>query len=197
MAILVTQNGSEVVILPDSAALRVTQVVPEPVILPTTANLQITQVVPEPVILPTMQRLRIAQLSVEVVVTNTVNACETSWTFPAIADYPTDPRHLYFNEIEPDWGNFGHQFGDNNPKFGTLQTARVRYFEFVYAGLDVAQATTLDDHYESTRGALSFTVTHPLTAEVIENVRYEKYKRSNHRKLWNQERSVLLVKFTN
>lgn len=201
MAILVTQASSEAVILPDAPALRVTQVAPEALLLPDAPFLRMTQVVGEPLILPTNQRLRVTQCVGEVVVTNQVNTCEESWTFPTVAAFPipalSNIRYSYFDEVEPDWGNYGQLMGDGNPIYGTLQTAHIRYFIFEYTGLTAAEADTLDAHFESTRGALRFTLTHPRTAEVITGVRYESYTRSPHRKSWIQERAARLVKFTN
>ena len=201
MAIRVTQNATEAVIAPSSQALRVTQTAAEPVMLPTSQKLRVSQVAAEPLIGATQRKLRVSQLVAEVVLMNEVNTCDLPWTFPTVAAYPLPagggPQALYFDEITPDWGNYGRAMGDGNPLYGTLQTARIRYFIFEYDGLTQADAAILDDHWSSTRGALSFTLTHPITAEVITGVRYESYERSVHRRLWSQARNVRLVKFTN
>jgi len=201
MAIRVTQEVAEVVLVPTSQALRVTQAVAEPVITPTSQALRVTQVAAEPIIGLTQRKLRVTQVVAEVVLMNAVDTCEPSWTFPTIADYPQPanggPYPLYFDEIVPEWGEYGQAMGDGKPLYGTLQTSRVRFFLFEYGGLLAADAATLDSHFATTRGALSFTMVHPVTAETITGVRYDSYQRSAHQKSWAQERTVRLVKYTN
>lgn len=200
MAVLITQNASEVVLAPTSQKAQVTQVAAEPVMLPTDSDVRVTQVAAEPLLLPTNQKARVTGLAAEVVRVTPFNNCELPWTFPIPAAYPAPsaggPQYQYFDETEPDWGQFGHQFGDGNPKYNTLQSARVRRFIFDYEGLSESEAATLDDHYESTRGAISFTLTHPRTAEVLTGVRYEEYSRSPHVRVWSQARSTKLVRYT-
>lgn len=200
MAVRITQNASEVVLGPTSEKARVTQLAAEAAMLPTSEKVRVTQAVAEPVMLPTNEKARITQLVVEVVRTAFTEPCGLPWTFPTPAAYPVPslggPLYLYFDEVEPDWGNFGHQFGDGNPKFGTIQSARVRRFVLDYGGLSEADATALDDHYESTKGAISFSFTHPRTAEVLTGVRYENYSRSPHFRVFSQARSARLVRYT-
>jgi hypothetical protein len=125
--------------------------------------------------------------------------CQLSWVMPSPNPYPTagagGPIPIYFDEVEPEWGEFGKTFNDGAPVFSTIQTARTRNFAFQYDGLDQTQAKQLDDHYNSTRGGLSFTLIHPVTAEVITGVRYESYSRSPHTRVWSQARSVKLVRY--
>lgn len=199
MAVLITQNAAEVVIATTSQKAQVTQVAAEPVIAATSSTVRQTQVAAEPVMLPTNQKVRVTQIVGEIVRVSAVNNCELPWTFPIPTAYPTPsaggPQYSYFDEIEPDWGNFGHQFGDGNPKYGSLQFARIRRFVFDHEGLSESEAATLDDHYESTRGAISFTLTHPRTAEVLTGVRYENYSRSPHVRVWSQARTARLVRY--
>ena len=182
-------------------AIRVTQEAAEAVVAPSSQNLRVTQASAEAVIALSSQKLRVTQVVAEVVVMNAVNSCDLSWTFPTIADYPQPanggPYPLYFDEIVPEWGEYGQAMGDGKPTYGTLQTSRVRYFLFEYGGLLAAEAASLDAHFSSTRGALSFTMVHPVTAETITGVRYDSYQRSVHQKSWSQERTVRLVKYTN
>lgn len=199
MAVLITQNASEAVIASTSAQALVTQAVAEPVMLPTSAQTLVTQAVAEPVMLPASGQIRVTQLAVEVVRPNDVADCALPWTFPTPGAYPTPgaggPQYLYFDELPPDWGQFGQQFADGNPQFSTLQSDRIRRFVFDYGGLSEAEATQLDDHYETTHGAISFTLTHPRTAEVLSGVRYEEYSRTPHFRVWSQSRSARLVRY--
>lgn len=129
-------------------------------------------------------------------------ACADPWTIPTIAVLPQAPtagapRAVYFDEIEPDWGEFGQKFGDASSRHNTIQTARIRRFTVEWDGLTEAQAQALDAHYESTGGWMSFTMTHPRTGETITGCRYEGYTRSNHLRVWSQARSAKIVKYPN
>ena len=126
-------------------------------------------------------------------------SCAYDWTIPTPTAFPLPsvggPQFTMFKEVTPQWSEFGQAFGDGKPWFGTIQTTRIRYFEVEWDGLSSADATTLDNHHNSTRGILSFTVTVPRTAEVITNVRYASYTRSSHTRYWSQSRSARLVKY--
>jgi hypothetical protein len=126
--------------------------------------------------------------------------CAASWTIPTVTALPQPPtagapRTIYFDEIEPDWGNFGHNFGDASSRHNTIQTSRIRRFLVEWDGLDQTQADLLDDHYDSTSGWLSFTATHPRTGESLTGCRYERYTRSPHIRYWSQARQAILVKY--
>lgn len=131
---------------------------------------------------------------------DTGDSCSGSWTMPTPAVFPFPaaggPQHSYFAEIEPDWGEHSQRFGDGQQQTNTIQTARVRRFEVEWEGLTEAQAATLDDYYETTRGWLKFNLTHPQTAESITGVRFESYTRSPHKRVWSQSRSAKLVRYT-
>ena len=187
MAVRVTQVTAEVLIEP-IPTVRVTQVVAEVLIAPVDTNLLVTQIAAEVLIQPPTAALP-------------GDACAPSWTFPAPNAFPFPlrggPQYTRFQEIKPEWGEFGHNFPDKVPDYNTIQTAKIRYFEIDYAGLDQAQAKILDDHYKSTRGGVSFSATLPRSGEVITGLRYEEYKVIPHTKIWNQSRSVRFVKYTN
>lgn len=126
--------------------------------------------------------------------------CAYSWTIPTPDALPLtvgSTRHTYFDEIEGDWGEHGQAFPDGHPSFTTIQTSAIRHFLVEWDGLSAEDAATLDAHWESTRGGLSFSVTHPRTAEVITNCRYESYDRTEHVRYWAQKRTARIVKFTN
>lgn len=160
--------------------------------------IRVTQSVLEALTLSDNASIRVTQCVLEVLV-SPFSTCETAWTLPAPSAYPTvalsGPRPLYFDELEPDWGNYGKLFPDMTPNFSTLQSAKVRRFIFRYDGLSEAEAAILDDHYESTRGGLSFAFTQPRTSEALTGVRYEGRPESNHTKVWSQSRVVRLVKY--
>lgn len=127
--------------------------------------------------------------------------CPDEWTIPTPSAFPLpgvgpgdSPLYVRFNELAPAWGEFGHAFPDRKPVHNTIQSANTRFFQIEYAGLSEAQAAVLDDHWDSTRGVLSFSLTHPRTAEVLTGVRYETYERDAHEKKWSQRRRVLLKK---
>lgn len=132
---------------------------------------------------------------------STGSGCSAPWTIPTPTAFPVPanggPTPEYFGEIESDWGNFGQTFADGNSEFATLQTVGVRKFKVEWDGLDETEAAILDDHFDSTRGGLSFTLVRPDTGETIQRVRYESYERGGHRKIWSQSRSAVLVKYTN
>lgn len=130
--------------------------------------------------------------------TESGDACSPPWVIPTASAFPFPaaggPQHAYFAEIAPDWSEFTAKFSDGSIKANTIQTARIRRFVVEWTGLSAAQAATLDAHWSSTRGGLGFTMTNPRTAEVLTNVKYERYERSNHVKYWSQERRATLIK---
>lgn len=129
------------------------------------------------------------------------SGCSAPWTIPTPAAFPTHlnggPRLEYFDEVEPDWGEHSQRFPDGNPVANTIQTTRIRRFAAEWQGLSAAEAAIVDAHWESTRGGLPFTLTHPYTTEVITGVRYESFRRSPGPRVWSQNRSARLVKYTN
>lgn len=182
-------------------AAIVTQVAVEALVL-TTPAARLTQIAVEALVVPPNPTALLTQIAVEALITPVSgDACAASWTFPTINPYPIPaaggPQYLIFREEAPDWGEFGREFPDGNPAHNTLQSTGVRRFVINYDGLDQAEAAILDAHYESTRGAIAFTLVHPRTAESISNVRYEEYRRGTHRRIWSQSRQVKLIKYTN
>lgn len=115
----------------------------------------------------------------------------TPTAFPTVATI----RPAYFDEIQPEWGEFGQQHADLFPQFATLQADQVRVFVLRYTGLSASDAAILDAHWASTRGGLSFTFTQPRTLEVLTGVRYLERPESDHIKTWAQSRNVKLVLF--
>ena len=130
----------------------------------------------------------------------TGDSCSASWTMPTPSALPLPsnggPRPSYFDELEPDWGEFSQKFADGQVQANTIQTDKIRKFRVEWDGLSEAQAAALDAHFESTRGALKFTVVHPYTSESITNVRYNSYDRSPHKRVWSQSRSAELIRYT-
>lgn len=129
------------------------------------------------------------------------SACADPWMMPAPTPFPLPalggPQYETFAESEADWGEFRQQYPDGVTDSNTIQTAAVRIFDVKYSGLSLAEAAVLDGHWDSTRGGIPFSLTHPETAEVITGVRYLSYGRAPHRKEWSQERTARLVKYTN
>ena len=127
--------------------------------------------------------------------------CSAPWTIPSPAELPLasngGPRHAFFQETEADWNEIRSEFRSGGSTARSLQSAPVRAFEIRWDGLSEAEALQLDTHWQSTSGGLTFTLVHPLTAEVITGVRYIGYSRSSHQRVWSQERSARLVKHTN
>jgi hypothetical protein len=125
--------------------------------------------------------------------------CSLPWTIPTPSAFPLPsnggPRPARFEEIEGEWNNFSQKFADGFEQSGGIQTSPIRRFAVEWDGLSQVEAAALDAHWNSTRGGLKFTVTHPHTAEVITGVRYRSYTRSPHRKVWAQARSAELVKY--
>lgn len=130
----------------------------------------------------------------------TGDTCSGSWTIPTPAAFPTQlnggPRLSYFDETTPDWGEIKQKFPDGVTVADTLQSSQIRTFKAAWEGLSEAQAAAVDAHYESTRGGLKFTLQHPYTNEVITGVRYKSYDRSPHKRVWSQERSAELIRYT-
>lgn len=129
----------------------------------------------------------------------TGESCAAAWTPPSPSSFPLPsnggPQYAYFDEMEPDWGGFSSKFSDGSERFNTIQTVPTRRFVIEWDSLTAAQAASLDAHWESTRGGLSFTFVHPRTAEVITGVRYSKYSRNPHRVSWIQNRSAELMRY--
>lgn len=126
--------------------------------------------------------------------------CSQTFIFPTPSALPLPsnggPIPSYFNELEPDWGEFSQTFPDGLALSNTIQTVAVRRFEVEW-DVDQDEAQELDEHWESTCGGIKFQVTHPYTGEVINGVRYEDYDRTPHAKVWLQKRTARLVKYTN
>lgn len=129
------------------------------------------------------------------------DSCSAPWVIPTPSAFPVPanggPVVEYFAELEPDWNEFNQVFADGNAEAATIQTAAVRRFRLEWDGLSEAEAAILDNHFDSTRGGLSFTLARPDVVETINGVRYEKYERGQHRKVWSQSRAAVLVKYTN
>lgn len=179
----VTQETMEVLLLPDSAKVRVTQAVLEVLLDPmSTANLRATQFSLEALILPS----------------TSANPCADPWAFPSPNPFPFPlnggPIYTAFEELAQDWGEHGGAFPDGVPLWNTIQTTPVRRWRIEYNGLDQTEADLLDDHFYSTRGGISFSMTVPRTSEALTGVRYESYRSNGHQKIWAQSRSVILVK---
>lgn len=158
---------------------------------------RVTQINLEELHLSDAAKARVTQLALEVLILPGASGCALPWTIPTPAAFPAVAtiRPSYFDELQGDWGEFGQLFGDLKPEFATLQAAKVRVFILRYTGLSVADAATLDDHYESTRGGLSFTFTQPRTSEALTGVRYAERPEADHTKIWAQSRSIKLVLF--
>lgn len=184
-------------------AARVTQSVIEVLIEPI-SNLRITQAVVEVLVGPVEQNLRFSQAVIELLhalPSSGVAPCQDIWTIPAPNPFPFPnyggPRYKRFQEMKPDWGEFGGAFPDGTERFNTIQTSRIRMFEIEYDGLEQVDAQVLDNHFYSTRGGIGFTLVNPRTGETITNVRYESYKYPEHQKVWAQSRTIILKKPTN
>lgn len=156
------------------------------------------------VINPTAEpNVRLTALNVDLIVlpSTSANPCADPWMFPEPNPYPFPlnggPQFLRFQEIKPEWGEFGGAFPDGVPTYNTIQTAAVRRWQVEYDGLSQDEALVLDTHFRSTRGGISFNMTVPRTGEALTGVRYESYQRSAHQKVWSQARSVVLVRYTN
>lgn len=184
-----------------NAKARLTQLAFITVEVNANGSARLTQIPFLSLVVNTNTNARLTQLVWLTIVPALADSCARPWTIPTPAAFPIPSvsgiQYTYFDELEPDWGNFGQQFPDLAPAFNTIQTARVRRFIFEWQGLDEAQCAVLDAHWESTRGGLPFTLTHPRTAEVISGVRYEQYERTPHRRVWSQSRAARLVKYTN
>lgn len=181
----VTQQTIEVLLLPDSANVRLTQATIEVLLNPT----------PEP-------NVRVTQLTIEALIlpSTSTNPCADAWAFPEPNPFPFPlaggPLYKMFEEMMPDWGEHGGAFPDGVTAWNTIQTSAVRRWQIDYDGLDQNEADLLDDHFYSTRGGISFSMTVPRTGEVLTGVRYESYKSNGHVKIWAQARSMILVKGT-
>src|SRR5262245_29709309 len=204
MAARISQNLAESVEQADNGKARITQNFVESLEQADNGKARITQAFVESLEQADNGKARITQVCVEVVHTGACAdpvGCPAPWTPPTPDPYPVPslggPLYLNFDEKTPDWGNFGQQFPDQNPEFNTLQSARVRFFIFAYEGLSQAEVNTIEKHYESTRRALSFSLTHPRTAEVITKVRYIRRPNTDHRRSWARTFTVELAKYSN
>lgn len=204
MAARLTQVATESIEQADNQRARVTQLATESIEQADNQKARISQLAVESAEQADNQRARITQLCVEVVHTGgceSITGCPAPWTPPTIDPYPVPdeggPLYANFDEKGPEWGNFGQQFPDLNPAFNTLQSARIRSFTFEYDGLLEADADIIEDHFESTRGGLSFELTHPRTAEVLTGVRYAEQPQTDHRKSWARTFTVRLFKYVN
>lgn len=184
------------------ANARVTQVAAEVLIL-SNPNARVTQVAVEVLVGPVEANARLTQLAVEALIQNVdpATACSSPWTFPTPNPFPFPsiggPQYKRFQEMEPSWGEFEVEFPDKVKIANTAQTSGIRHFQIDYEGLTEAEARTLDQHYISTRGGISFSMTVPRTGEALTKVRYEKYEVVPHTKKWAQIRRVILIKATN
>jgi len=158
---------------------------------------RVTQISLEELHLATAAKARVTQIALEVLILPGADNCAASWTLPTPAAFPSVAtiRPAYFDELQGDWGEFGQSFGDLFPSFATLQADKVRIFILRYEGLSAADAATLDAHYTSTRGGLSFQFTQPRTSEVLAGVRYAEAPTADHIKTWAQSRNIRLVLF--
>jgi len=204
MAARNTQNATEVIDQPDNQKARFTQGAVEVIDQADNQKALFTQGAVEVIDQADNGKARITQVCVEVLHSGGCAdpvGCPAPWTPPVPDPYPVPslggPLYLNFDEKTPDWGNFGQQFPDLNPEFNTLQSARVRFFIFAYEGLSQADVNMIENHYESTRGGLSFSLTHPRTAEVITKVRYIRRPNTDHRRSWARTFTVELAKYSN
>jgi len=125
------------------------------------------------------------------------DSCSDPWTVPTPAAFPTAIKFAYFNELEEDWREKGQAFPDGVPAFTAILAAGIRVFEFETVPLSKSEAAVIDGHWDSTRGGLAFTLTHPHTAEVITGVRYDgKLEYPPHTKVWAQTRTGRFIKYT-
>jgi hypothetical protein len=215
MAIRTTQSAGEAASTAAAPNVRATQSAAEALSTAAAPNLRATQAAAEGVTQTAAAFFRVTQAVVEVVISNpsrcgsviAISSCPNEWEFPDPDPFPFPaaggPQFEIFCEIEEDWGEHGHVFGDGEPTHNTIQTTGVRRWLVRYSGLDQTQAAILDDHYESTSGAISFDMTTPRgrdsagAGETITDVRYESYERPDHQKIWAQSREVKLIKYTN
>lgn len=204
MSARTTQNITESLEQADNGKARVTQNRVETLEQADNQKARVTQNSAESLEQADNGKARITQVYVEILHTGGCvdpTGCPAPWTPPVPDPYPVPslggPLYLNFDEKTPDWGNFGQQFPDLKPQFNTLQSARTRLFIFTYEGLSQAEVNQIENHYESTRGGLGFSLTHPRTAEVITKVRYTRRPDTDHRRSWARSFTVELWKHAN
>lgn len=115
-------------------------------------------------------------------------------------NYPTldygGPQWLRFYATEPEYAVVqGPLYADKGQDTFLSFTNPVRRWVFDYEGLTEVEAQILDDHFASAYGThLGFAFTDPRTGTAYTGVKYERYERPAHEKVWLQSRRVQLIK---
>jgi hypothetical protein len=116
--------------------------------------------------------------------------------------YPANVPYLKYLKHPLAWDEITiiSTFEDMGQDYNTSADTPPQRWDLQYDGLTMDQAGVLDQHYDSAMGqVLGFNFTEPRDdaapnlARTYEQVHYEKYER-DHRKSWNQSRTVTLVK---
>ena len=181
-------------------ALRDTQTGVEFLVLPDGADIRITQFGVEFLVGPVVPNLRVTHAGVEFLIARPVGgSCGDGWTIPTPDYFPTPnyggPLYTRFQETEGDWATYSERFPDGTKHANTLAAEKIRIFEIDYDGLPTEWGEILDNHYNSTRSRIPFTIELPQTLEVVEDVRYDEYERPPHVRKWASSRRIRLIKF--
>lgn len=117
---------------------------------------------------------------------------------PAVFPMPATggPKYRLFLQQEPEYHvTTSPEYGDGGKDTALRNTTPTRRWVIEYDGLTPAEATTLDDHFDSCYGThLGFGFTDPRTSTVYANVKYDRYERAAHVKKISLRRRVVLIK---
>lgn len=109
---------------------------------------------------------------------------------------PAGPIVAVVQSIPPDYrGTIVKEFKDGGANIGmSTENATLRFLLF-YHGLFAAEVETLDNHWVEALGiAEGFNFRHPRTDILYTDVHYESFEYPEHRKIYMQQRRIILIK---
>lgn len=118
---------------------------------------------------------------------------------PFDAAYPTEPSGpiiSIFQDLPVEYrGTIIKEFKDGGANFGESTANPTLRWLIKHVGLYVAETAVLDAHWIEARGLFSgFSFRHPRTDVLYSDVHYESYNYPEHRKIYMQERTTILIK---
>lgn len=115
--------------------------------------------------------------------------------------YPTPsgggPRIAKLHQYQPAYGEVmeKHIYEDGGASYQTRNDEAPIRFLLEYTGLSLAEAATLDAHRADAFGEVyGFNFTNPRTTVAYTDVHYDESFQEDHRKTWNNTRTIHLIK---
>lgn len=126
----------------------------------------------------------------------------------AVAEFPLpsvsagNPAPLIWYQIQPEVFQVGFTEYDDGGRDFKLQNGGngIKSWFLFYDGLTAASALILDSHMQSAKlnseGISAFAFNYrDRDGTLYSGVRYQKYERAQHSKIWVQRRTITLIKF--